>query len=67
MVTVALIQDSSSIPVDIYSSACKKTCSMSEFHERGKDNAMAELASLYEYVQKMPDGPQKQMFLKKVS
>lgn len=28
---------------------------------------MAELASLYEYVQKMPDGPQKQMFLKKVS
>lgn len=40
---------------------------MSEFHEQGKDNAMAELASLYEYVQKMPDGPQKQMFLKKVS
>ncbi|XP_019862863.1 PREDICTED: rho GTPase-activating protein 19-like [Amphimedon queenslandica] len=58
-------EDTSAIPVDIYSSACKKTCSTSEFHEQGRDNAVAELASLYEYVKKMPDGPQKQMFLKK--
>ena len=28
--------------------------------------AVAELASLYEHVKKMPEGPQKQYFLKKV-
>jgi hypothetical protein len=53
------------VPVDIYSSACKKSCDVGEYHQKGQDMANAELASLYEYVKNMPDGPQKQHFLKK--
>lgn len=60
-------QDTDSVPVDIYSSACKRNLSDKDYHEEGQENALVELASLYEYVKKLPDGPQKQHFLRKVS
>lgn len=55
------------MPIDMYSSSCQQvSLSAEEFHQKGRENATAELASLYEYVYKMPEGPQKQHFLKKV-
>ena len=54
------------IPLELYTTSCKRACP-EEFHSAGKERALAEVASLYEYVQKMPDGPQKTHFLKRVS
>lgn len=54
-----------SIAIDMYTTSCQRK-SADTFHQNGQDNAVAELASLYEVVQKMPDGPQKTHFLKRV-
>ena len=54
------------IPVDIYTSSCHRMKSGEDFHTAGKDMAAAELAQLYEIVQKMPEGPQKTHFMKRV-
>lgn len=54
-----------SIAIDVYSTSCQREA-VDSFHQNGQDNATAELASLYEVVQKMPDGPQKSHFLKRV-
>ena len=53
------------IAIDMYTTSCQRE-SVDTFHQNGQDKAVAELASLYEVVQKMPDGPQKTHFLKKV-
>ena len=54
--------------MDMYASSCQQvSMSSDQFHDKGKEMAITELASLYEYVCKMPDGPQKHHFLKKVS
>lgn len=54
------------IPLDMCTTHCKQICP-DDFHTAGKERALAEISSLYEYVQKMPDGPQKAHFLKRVS
>jgi len=54
------------IPLDMCTTHCKQICP-DDFHAAGKERALAEISSLYEYVQKMPDGPQKAHFLKRVS
>ena len=54
------------VPLELYTTSCKRVCP-EEFHSVGKERALAEVASLYEYVQKLPDGPQKTHFLKRVS
>lgn len=54
------------IPLDMCTTYCKQVCT-DDFHAAGKERALAEISSLYEYVQKMPDGPQKTHFLKRVS
>jgi len=51
--------------IDQYSTSCKRQCAEG-FHESGKEQATDELAKLYEFVKNMPDGPQKNHFLKKV-
>lgn len=57
---------SDDVPVDMYASSCQQvSMSSDQFHDKGKEMAITELASLYEYVCKMSDGPQKQHFLKK--
>lgn len=48
---------------------CTTSCrqeSSANFHAAGQERAAAELASLYEHIKNMPDGPQKTHFLKKV-
>ena len=51
--------------IDQYSTSCKRQC-VEDFHENGKEQATDELAKLYEFVKNMPEGPQKNHFLKKV-
>ncbi len=53
------------IPLEMYSTSCKRV-SPEDFHTQGKEQALAEVAALYEFVQKMPEGPQKSHFLKRV-
>ena len=52
--------------MDIYSTSCQRMSTSEDFHTAGKEMAVAELAQLYEYVQKMPDGPKKAHFMKRV-
>jgi len=54
------------VALDMCTTYCKRVCP-DNFHAAGKEKALAEISSLYEYVQKMPDGPQKTHFLKRVS
>ena len=54
--------------MDIYSTSCERRhCSDDEFHRAGQERALEEVAALYELIHKMPDGPQKAHFLKRVS
>ena len=55
-----------SLPIDLYTTSCKRAC-VETFHESGKERAMDEVAKLYEMVKNMPDGPQKNHFMKRVS
>lgn len=53
--------------MDIYSTSCeRKQCSDDEFHKAGQERALEEVAALYELIHKMPDGPKKAHFLKRV-
>ncbi len=61
----SLLTQDEDIPLEMYTTSCKRACP-EDFHTQGKDRATAELAALYEVVRKMPDGPQKTHFLKRV-
>ena len=54
------------VPFDVYRTSCQRM-EVDNFHEQGQQRAGAEVAALYEYVQKMPEGPQKAHFMKRVS
>ena len=51
--------------MEMYSTFCQRTA-VDDFHAEGQQRALAEIASLLEVVQKMPDGPQKTHFMKRV-
>ena len=51
--------------IDVYSTSCKRQC-VDNYHETGREQAMDEVAKLYELVKSMPDGPQKTHFMKRV-
>ena len=54
--------------MDMYSTSCeRRQCSDEEFHRAGQERALEEVAALYELIHKMPDGPKKAHFLKRVS
>ena len=55
------------VPVEMYSTCCQRAADPDDFHASGQARALAEVASLFEMVQKMPDGPQKTHFMKRVS
>lgn len=59
-------EEAEDVALDLYSTCCKREC-VETFHETGKDNAMDEVAKLYELVKNMPGGPQKAHFMKRVS
>ena len=59
-------EEDGEIVIDVYSTSCKRQCSKN-YHEIGKENAMVEVADLYEIVKNMPEGHQKAYFMKKVS
>lgn len=58
-------EDEESLPIDLYTTSCKRA-RVETFHDAGKENAMDEVAKLYELVKNMPDGPQKTHFMKRV-
>ena len=53
------------VAMDMYSTCCKREC-VEDFHKSGQDRAAAEIAQLKDFIMKMPDGPQKAHFLKRV-
>lgn len=58
-------EEEEDVTLDLYSTCCKREC-VEAYHETGKENAMDEVAKLYELVKDMPDGPQKAHFMKRV-
>ena len=58
-------EEEEEVTLDLYSTCCKREC-VETFHDTGKENAMDEVAKLYELVKNMPDGPQKAHFMKRV-
>jgi hypothetical protein len=58
-------EEEEEVVLDLYSTCCKRQC-VETFHETGQENAMDEVAKLYELVKNMPDGPQKAHFMKRV-
>ena len=53
------------VAMDMYSTCCKREC-IEDFHKAGQDRASAEVAQLKDFIMRMPDGPQKAHFLKRV-
>lgn len=58
--------DDGELVIDVYSTSCKRQC-VENYHTSGRDQAMDEVAMLYEVVKNMPEGPQKAHFMKRVS
>ena len=54
------------VPFDVYRTSCQRM-EVERFHTEGQQRAGDEVGALYEYVQKMPEGPQKAHFMKRVS
>lgn len=59
-------EEDGDLVIDVYSTSCKRQC-LTNYHENGKNQAMDEVAKLYEIVKNMPEGPQKVQFMKRVS
>ena len=53
------------IVMDMYVTCCKRE-SVEDFHKEGQERAVAEVAQLINFIQSMPDGPQKVHFMKRV-
>lgn len=64
-VTCSLCQEAD-VAFDVYRTSCQRM-EVDSFHAQGQQVAGEEVKALLEYVQKMPEGPQKAHFMKRVS